>query len=68
MSRARCSRRMTREKAIEIGPPEHVRAVPSAPSREGEPPVEYGLADAVGRLVPAVRGGLAGREKRTIDR
>lgn len=68
MSRARCSRRQPEEEAIEIGAPEHVRTVTAASSRDGEPPVEDRLADAVGRLVAAVHGGLAGGEQRTSDR
>lgn len=68
MSRRGCSRGKAEEKAVEIGAPEHVRTVPAATPREDEPPVEDGFADAVGRLVPAVRRGLARREERALDR
>lgn len=68
MSRRGCSRGMAEEKAIEIRPPEHVRTVPAATPREDEPPVEDGFADAVGRLVSAVRRGLARREERALRR
>ncbi len=66
MSRRVCSRGKTEKEAIEIDAPEHVRTAPAASSRDREPSVEDGFADAVGRLVPAVHGGLAGREELTL--
>jgi hypothetical protein len=66
MSHRVCSRGKTEEEAIEIDAPEHVRTAPAASSSDCEPSVEDGFADAVGRLVPAVRGGLAGGEELTL--
>lgn len=66
MSHRVCSRGKTEKEAIEIDAPEHVRTAPAASSSNCEPSVEDGFADAVGRLVPAVHRGLAGREELTL--
>ena len=66
MSHRVCSRGKTEKEAIEIDAPEHVRTAPAPPSSDGEPSVEDCFADAVGRLVAAVRGCLAGGEKRAL--
>lgn len=67
MSRRGCSRGKAEEKAIEIGPPEHVRAAPAPTPGNGESSVKDGLPDTVGRTVADVRRGLPGGQKLSLD-